>query len=64
MEVPKYAVLSNNDKMTINYLCNIRNDKDFNIRYFEERKTIVMRNCDESGNLMDLKSPKHRFLLN
>ena len=63
MDVPKYAELSKNDKVAIHYLCNLRNDKTYNIRYFEDRKVIVMRNCDSDGNLLDLKLPKSSFLL-
>ena len=63
MDVPKYAELSKNDKLAINYLCNLRNDKNYNIRYFEDRKVIVVRNCDSNGNLLDLKLPKSSFLL-
>ena len=64
MEIPKYAVLSSQDAMPINYLCNIRDNKDYNIKYFEERKYIVMRNCEESGDLCDLKLPKYHYFQN
>ena len=61
MEIPKYAVLSSQDAMPINYLCNIRDNKDYNIKYFEERKYIVIRNCEEMGDLCDLKLPKYQY---
>ena len=64
MDVPKYAVLTSQDVLSINYLCNIRTNKDFNIKYFEERKHIVLRNCDQDGNLCDLKLPKYKYLVN
>ena len=61
MEIPKYAGLTRKDSISINYLCNIRDNKDYNIKYFEDRKYVVIRNCDESGNLCDLKLPKYKY---
>ena len=52
-EIPRFAELST--EADINYLCNIRDDKDYNIKYLPKEKVIVMRNCDISGNLLDLK---------
>ena len=61
MEIPKYAGLTRKDSISINYLCNIRDNKDYNIKYFEDRKYVVIRNCDESGNLCDLELPKYKY---
>ena len=54
MNVPEFAQLSTKNQIEINYLCNIRAEKDFNIRYLEEKKIVVLRNCNEIGNLIDL----------
>ena len=54
MNVPEFAQLSTTNKIEINYLCNIRGDKSFNIKYLDEQKVVVLRNCDEVGNLLDL----------
>jgi hypothetical protein len=61
MNVPMYAELSSNHKIEINYLCNIRSDKDYNIKYLEEKKLIILRNCDATGTLLDLTKPKSSF---
>ena len=53
-QVPVYANLSATDE--INYLCNINSDLNFNCKYVRDRKVIVLRNCDTSGNLIDLKT--------
>ena len=45
------------------FACNIRDDKDYNIKYLPKEKVIVMRNCDTSGNLLDLKLSKSRFII-
>jgi hypothetical protein len=58
MGIPKYAELVTTDNLSINYLCNIRDNKEYNIKYFETRKTVVLRNCDPTGNLCDLTLPK------
>ena len=60
-EIPRFAELST--EADINYLCNIRDDKDYNIKYLPKEKVIVMRNCDTSGNLLDLKLSKSRFII-
>ena len=58
-KIPSYAEL--NTDSDVNYLCNICDNKEYTIKYITEKKTIVIRNCDKSGNLLDLKLPKSRF---
>ena len=41
--MPKYTGLTRKDSISINYLCNIRDHKNYNVKYFEERKYIVIR---------------------
>ena len=41
----------------INYLCNVNSDLNFNCKFVRDRKVIVLRNCDLSGKLIDLKTP-------
>jgi hypothetical protein len=62
MDIPKYAELLPKDGLSINYLCNIRDNKEYNIKYFESRKFIVLRNCDTIGNLSDLTLPKSSYM--
>ena len=62
MDVPKYALLSETDGLAINYLCNIRDEKDYNIAYLEDKKVVIIRGCDEEGNILDLKQAKSKFL--
>ena len=54
-QVPAYANLSKTED--INYLCNVNSDLNFNCKFVRDRKVIVLRNCDISGNLIDLKTP-------
>ena len=54
-QVPAYANLSKTED--INYLCNVNSDLNFNCKFVCDRKVIVLRNCDISGNLIDLKTP-------
>ena len=62
MEVPRYALLSDSDSLGINYLCNIRDAKDYNLTYIEEKKLVIIRNCDNEGNLLDLTHSKGKYL--
>ena len=52
--MPQVSVYAVSDE--INYLCNINSDLNFNCKYVRDRKVIVLRNCDTSGNLIDLKT--------
>ena len=60
-EIPRFAELST--EADINYLCNICFNKDYNMKYLPKEKLIVMRSCDTSGNLLDLKLSKSRFVI-
>ena len=62
MDVLKYALLSETDGLAINYLCNIRDEKDYNIAYLEDKKVVIIRGCDEEGNILDLKQAQSKFL--
>ena len=55
MDVPMFAKLSKGDKLEINYLCNTRQNINYNLHFLKHRETVIMRNCDNSGNLIDLK---------
>ena len=43
MAVPDYAKLSKFED--INYLCNIRDEKDFNVKFVREKVVIILQNC-------------------
>ena len=62
MSVPKYALLSETDGLGINYLCNLRDEKDYNIVYLEEKKVVIIRDCDKDGNIVDLKLAKSKYV--
>ena len=62
MELPTYALLSDSESLAINYLCNIRDGKDYNIRYLEEKRLVIIRNCDSEGNLLNLTQSKGKYL--
>ena len=51
--VPQYAILKSSQE--VSYLCNLKNDKDYNVKFVRDKKIIVMRNCDQEGALIDLK---------
>ena len=53
MDIPEYAHLETEQE--IDYLGGINADKNFNIHHLRERKLLVMRNCDQTGQLIDLK---------
>ena len=52
--VPQYANLQS--KQEVSYLCNLNYDKDSNIKFLRDKKIIVLRNCDSTGLLIDLKT--------
>ena len=60
MGVPGYA--HSLSQFEVNYLCNLRDDKDYNIHLLRESRLLVMRNCSQDGNLSDLKLPKHKYV--
>ena len=47
----------------VNYLVNLNSDKVYNIHLLHDEKLCVMRNCDEDGNLLDLRQSKVKFSL-
>ena len=53
--VPKYADKLSDDE--VNYLANLRVNKNFNVIFLREDKKILLRNCDTFGNLLDLTLP-------
>ena len=50
MAVPDYAKLSKFED--INYLCNIRDEKDFNVKFVRDKGVIILRNCFTEGKLI------------
>ena len=53
MDIPEYAHLETEQE--VDYLGGINADKNFNVHHLRERKLLVMRNCDKTGQLIDLK---------
>ena len=51
--IPKYASLST--LVETNYLVNLRDDKNYNVKFIRDRKIVVLRNADEKGVLIDLR---------
>ena len=47
--VPQYAIRKSSQ--VVSYLCNLKIDKDYNVKFVWDKKIIVMRNCA----LIDLK---------
>ena len=45
----------------VNYLVNLNSDKVYNIHLLHDEKLCLMRNCDEDGNLLDLRQLKGKF---
>ena len=62
MDVPNYA--QSLSEFEINYLVNIRDDKDHNVHLLRESRILIMRNCNDDGSLCDLKLPKHKYVSN
>ena len=54
--IPFYSVLT--EEFEINYLSNVRQEKSYNLHYVQDEKTLVLRNCSDEGNLIDLKQSK------
>ena len=52
MAVPEYAKLSKFED--INYLCNLRDEKDFNVKFVRDKGVIILRNCYTDGKLINL----------
>ena len=52
--VLKYAILHSTQEVT--YLCNLKQDPDYNIKFVRDLKLIIIRKCDPSGVLIDLKT--------
>ena len=51
-QVPAYAEIT--DDKEINYLCSLRDDKEYNVKFVQKKQTIVIRNCDETGTVLDI----------
>ena len=58
--VPEYAQL--NTDQEVNYLCCIKEDTDYNIKFYRDKLIVVIRNCDESGKLIDLKLSQAKMI--
>ena len=41
-QVPAYAEIT--DDKEINYLCSLRDDKEYNVKFVQKKQTIVIRN--------------------
>ena len=41
----------------VNYLCLLNDDKHFNIKSFDYKKVVVMRNSTSDDHLVDLQTP-------
>ena len=52
MAVPDYAKLSKFED--INYLCNIRDEKDFNVKFVRDKGVIILWNCYTDGKLINI----------
>ena len=52
MAVPDYAKLSKFED--INYLCNIRDEKDFNVKFVHDKGVIILQNCYTDGKLINI----------
>ena len=57
--VPEYAQSLSNEE--INYLSNVRENKNYNITFLRGDKIIVLRNSDSKGNLIDLRKPAQQI---
>ena len=53
--VPEYA--RELTSIEVNYLANIRTEKNYNVTFLREDKKILLRNSDSKGNLLDLTLP-------
>ena len=51
--VPEYAMLQSDQE--VNYLCSIKENKEYNMKFYRPKMIVVLRNCDPSGRLIDLK---------
>ena len=51
-QVPVYAELTEDNE--INYLCTLRDYKEYNVKYIQDKQTIMLRNCDENGIVLDI----------
>ena len=51
--VPEYAMLQSDQE--VNYLCSIKENKEYNMKFHRPKMIVVLRNCDPSGRLIDLK---------
>ena len=45
----------------VNYLVNLNSDKVYNIHLLHDEKLCLMRNCNEDGNLLDLRQLEVTF---
>ena len=52
MAVPNYAKLSKFED--INYLCNIRDKKDVNVKFLLDKGVIILQNCYTDGKLINI----------
>ena len=52
MAVPNYAKLSEFED--INYLCNIRDKKDVNVKFLLDKGVIILQNCYTNGKLINI----------
>ena len=48
-------ITGKNKTPLINYLSEVAADKEFNLHILEWNNSILLRNCTETGNLIDLK---------
>ena len=51
--VPEYAMLQSDQE--VNYLCSIKENKEYNMKFYRPKMIVVLRNCDPGGRLIDLK---------
>ena len=51
--IPKYANLV--EQKDVNYLCLLRQDKNYDVKFVRDRKVIAMRNCFSDGQLIPLE---------
>ena len=50
-------ISSKDSVATINYLSNIAADRDNNFQPLKWNNSVILRNCSDNGELVDLKKP-------
>ena len=52
-EAPFYSKLTT--KLEVDYLCELRSDKSYNINFLSDDNLVVLRNCESDGQLVNLQ---------